>query len=278
MQKLSSKKLLAILFTLLTLLVLAKAVATFIWWYLPSKGVELAEKKSYGISYQRVDFKNMLTKAKVAKESLLAQKKETSSTSLSINNLILKGLYGNESYGYAIVAKKATPKKTEIIAVGELFEGYKLYMIELNQVVFTKSSKEYVLKLTESEIKNSQRINRVKRKKSSNRSSANAEKEVTRADINSYAKNPSKIWKDISIVPLKKSGKIVGFKVTRIKKGSKMAELGLEKGDVIIEANNIKLSSFKDAIKLYKNINKLDTISLIVERNNEEKEIIYEIR
>jgi len=278
MQKLSSKKLLAILFILLTLLVLAKAIATAIWWYLPSKGIELADKKSYGVSYQRVDFKNMLTRAKVTKESLLAQKKETSSSSLSINNLILKGLYGNASYGYAIVAKKTTPKKTEIIAVGELFEGYKLYMIELNQVVFTKSSKEYLLKLTESEIKNSQRVNRVNQKKSSNRSSANAEKEVTRADINSYAKNPAKIWKDISIVPLKKSGKIVGFKVTRIKKGSKMAELGLEKGDVIIEANNIKLSSFKDAIKLYKNINKLDTISLIVERNNEEKEIIYEIR
>jgi type II secretion system protein C len=278
MQKLSSKKLLGTLFTLLSLLVVAKAVATFIWWYLPSKGIELADKNSYTIPYQRVDFKNMLAKVKQTKESLSAQKKEKSSSSLSIDNLVLKGLYGNENYGYAIVAKKVTPKKTEIIAVGETFEGYKLFMIEINQVIFTKASKEYVLKLEESKIKESQQINRVKNKKSSYRSASNTEKEVTRADINAYAKNPAKIWKDISIIPLKKSGKIRGFKVTRIKKGSKMAELGLQKGDVIVEANNIKLASFKDAIKLYKNINKLDTISLIVERNNEEKEIIYEIR
>jgi type II secretion system protein C len=127
-------------------------------------------------------------------------------------------------------------------------------------------------------MKKSQGIERVKRRTPIERGDIIAEKEVTRSDINSYASNPSKIWKDISIVPLKSAGKIIGFKVTRIKKSSKMATLGLQKGDVIIEANNIKLSSFKDAIKLYENIDKLNTISLIVLRNNEEKEIIYEIR
>jgi type II secretion system protein C len=273
MQKLSSKKLLAILFTLLILVVVAKAVATFIWWYLPSKGIELADKNSYGITYQRVDFKNMILKAVQEKR----QKSETEVVStVSIKNLILKGLYGNSIHGYAIIAKKETPKKTEIVGIGEDFVGYKLNKIELTQVIFIKDGISYALKLENGKQKGTKNIQRVVRTKST--PSADIEKRVTRADINNYASNPSKIWKDISIMALKKSGKIIGFKVTKIKKGSKMAELGLEKGDVIVEANNIKLASFKDAIKLYKNINKLDTISLIIERNNEEKEIIYEIR
>ena len=278
MQKVSNKNLLSTLFVLLILGVVSKTLSMFVWFYLPSEGVELASQNSYGVKYQRIDFKNMLIKAKVTQENRVQKEEEKSNTSYSINNLVLKGLYGNSSYGYAIVAKKSSMKKTEVVGVGEVFEGYKLLRIEMNHVVFTKGIKEYVLKLTETKIKSSQKIRKVNKKRYANSSVSTDEKKVTRADINSYAKNPSKIWKDISIMPLKKSGKIIGFQVTRIKRGSKMAELGLKKGDIIVEANNIQLSSFKDAIKLYKNINKLDTISLIVERNNEEKEIIYEIR
>ena len=46
--------------------------------------------------------------------------------------------------------------------------------------------------------------------------------------------------------------------MTRIKPNSKMAQLGLKKGDIMIRANNIKLTSFNDAIKLYKKIDKID--------------------
>ncbi|MDQ7068989.1 MAG: PDZ domain-containing protein [Sulfurimonas sp.] len=70
---------------------------------------------------------------------------------------------------------------------------------------------------------------------------------------------------------------MVGFKVNRIKANSKMATLGLQKGDVITKANNIELKSFKDALDLYKKIDKIETISLVILRNNQEREIIYDI-
>lgn len=270
MQKLSNTKLIALVSKLLVLLLCAKIIALIGWWYLPSEGVELNAKKSYRAKYQRVQFSNMLLHSKVSNTPIV---KQSRTKAYSINSLVLKGLYGSKFHGFAIVAKKSLPKKTEIITVGESYEGYKLKQIGLNSVTFIKSGKEYILSLGDSKNKVSDVLKRVK----STTPESEDEKQVTREDIKRYSNNPSQIWKDIAIEPLKKAGKIVGFRVNRIKKNSKMATLGLKKGDIIIKANNVKLSSYNDAIKLYKNIDKIDTLALTVKRNNQEKEIIYEI-
>ncbi len=269
MQKLSNKKFLRVVSILLVLLLLAKLISLAIWWYLPSEGVELNAKKSYRAKYQRVDFSNMLVYAKVADTPA---KQEASS--YNIDNLILRGLYGSRFHGFAIVAKKASPKVTDIVAVGEIYEGYTLKEIALTQVLFSKNAKDYVLALeTTSKLNTSDVVKKVEHQETAQTQT----KEVTKADINFYAKNPKDIWKDIAIREVVKNGKIAGFKVNRIKKGSKFAELGLEEGDVIIRANNEELNSYSDAIKLYKNINNIDVLELVVQRNNQEKEIIYEI-
>jgi len=275
MYKASNTKLLSIAMKLLILILITKVISLALWWYLPSDGVELNAKKSYQVKYQRVDFKNMIKRAKSESSgSVTAEQTQQQTPAYSINSLVLKGLYGSKFNGFAIVAQKSSASNTTIVAVGESYGGYKLKEIELNDVIFTKAGKEYILKLQENSKTNfSNAVKRVKK------SLVNDEGEyrVSKSDIHYYSKNPNQIWKDIAIAPVKKNGKITGFKVNRIKANSKMAMLGLEKGDIIIEANNIKLSSFKDAINLYKNINKIDTIALIVLRNNQEKEIIYEI-
>jgi type II secretion system protein C len=266
MQKLSDSKLLSTATRLLILLLVAKLISLVLWWYLPSEGVELNAKKSYKAKYQRVYFSNMLVFSKVS--DVQAQKE---ASIYSIDSLILKGLYGSKSFGYAIVAKKASPKATTIVSVGELYEGYKLIEIDLDQVIFSKNSKEYALaleasgKLTPSDV-----MKRV----------ANVEQEskaVSKTDIDYYSKNPKEIWKNIAISEVRKNGKIEGFKVNRITKGSKLATLGLEVGDVIIRANNVELTSYNDAIKLYKDIDNISVLELVVQRDNQEKEIIYEI-
>ena len=102
-------------------------------------------------------------------------------------------------------------------------------------------------------------------------------KNVSRNDISYYSKNPTKIWKEISIKPLKNGKKLKGFKVTRVVQGSKMAELGLQKNDVIIRANNVELNSLKSVTDLYSNIKNIKAIEIVVLRNNQEKELVYEI-
>jgi len=65
--------------------------------------------------------------------------------------------------------------------------------------------------------------------------------------------------------------------VTRIKANTPFAQLGLRKGDIIIKANNKNMTSYKDAIAIYKGIDKLEALELVVLRNNQETEINYEI-
>ena len=268
MIKLSNPNIVKKITLLIILLVLAKSISLALWWFLPSEGVNLQEQTNYKPKYQRVDFKNMLKRANVGHRPV-KEKQKKSSNGMSITSMILKGLYGSGSHGMAIVARKSSKKKTSIISVGEEFSGYKLTTILHDSVVFTKQGKEYVLKMILS--KSSKNIS-----KSFVRSVSHAqnEKVVSRKDIKYYSSNPDKIWKDISIVQLKNKK---GFKITGVRKDSKMADLGLKKGDIMIRANNNDLKSYKDAIDLYKEMDKIKTIQLVVLRNNVEKEFIYEI-
>ena len=267
MIKLSNSAFLSIFTKLLVLLVVAKAISLGVWAYLPSDGVELAQIKSYQPKYQRVDFTNMLQNIKRQSN---AATDTTVSTGISITNMILKGLYGKGNSGFVIVALKASPKKTSIIAVGEVFSGFTLKSINSANAIFTKNSKDYILELDKSKSKGS--VTKVRDEEDSSEP-----KTVQRSDISFYEKNPKQIWKDISIKEVKEGTKIKGFKVTRISRNSKMEKLGLKKGDVIIKANNIELNSYKDAMDIYSKVGSLDMIQIVVIRNNQEKELIYEI-
>ena len=268
MIKLSNSYLLGVVTKLLILLALAKIIALGVWWYLPSEGVELNVKENYQPKYQRVDCKNMLNTT--ALKSSVVQKTDTSA-SIGITNMLLKGLYGNSEKGYVIVALKANVKKTSIVGVGENFSGYKLKHIMIDSAIFEKGSKEYVLSL-EKPKKQSSSISRVVKEVESGEMTP-----VSRNDISYYSKNPKEIWKDISIREVKRGNKITGFKIHRVKKGSKFEALGLKKNDILLRANNIELKSYRDALELYKNIDKIDTMQIVIMRNNQEMELVYEI-
>jgi len=270
MMQISSKMVLSIITKLLLLAVIAKTLALGLIYFLPSDGVEMQEKKRYAPEYQRVDFRVMLQSVQKGKTPIKTQE----SRSISITNMILKGFYGNSQKGFAIVSLKSSPKKTSIVSVGEVFNGYRLKAIYATKVVFEKDDKEYMLELEKIKSQKSF-INKVRAK--TDTTDPGEPRGVSREDIASYAKNPKQIWKDISIIPQKKHNKITGFKVTKIKKGSKMAELGLQRGDIIIKANNIRLKSYKDALDLYNKIDTIDTMQIVVLRDNEEVELVYEI-
>lgn len=263
MINLSNSTMFSLATKLLILLAVAKSISLAIWWLLPSEGVELQVKENYKPEYKRVDFKNMLDS--VDKSQI--EKTKNLSSGISITNMVLKGLYGKGSKGFAIVALKSSHDKTTIVSVGDEFSGYTLKTILSNGVVFLKAGKEYIL-----EIRSTQDNSFIVPVEDDT-----AAKNVSRGDIEYYAKNPQNIWRDISIVEVKKADKIIGFEVTKVLAKSKMENLGLKKGDIIIKANNVELKSYKDALDIYNKIDELDTIQIVVMRNNQEKELVYEI-
>ena len=267
MIKLSNSKFILVLTKLLILLVVAKALSLFVLWYLPSEGVELSVKENYQPKYQRVDFKNMITKSTAKQVKSVRQ----TNSGISITSMVLKGLYGTKHKGFVIVAMKSSPKKTSIIGVGESYQGYELKSISSRSAMFSKNGSDFVLSLEM--MKNSSAITKVSKVAQVQESSP----EVSRNDISYYAKNPDKIWKDISLKEVMNGKELNGFKVTKINASSKFASLGLKRGDVIIKANNVRLKSYRDAIQIYKNIDNLDTVQIVVIRDNQEKELVYEI-
>lgn len=248
---------------LLILLAVAKSISLAIWWLLPSEGVELQIKENYKSEYKRVDFNNMLES--VDKSQI--EKTKNLSSGISITNMVLKGLYGKENKGFAIVALKSSQDKTTIVPVGDEFSGYTLKTILSNGIVFVKAGKEYILEIIRASTDSF--IVPVEDDSATNN--------ISRSDIAYYKKDPKNIWREISIAEVKQADKIIGFEVTRVAEKSIMEALGLKKGDIIIKANNVELKSYKDALDIYNKIDMLDTLQIVVIRNNQEKELIYEI-
>ena len=267
MIKISNSNLILIFTKLLILLVVAKLISFGAWWLLPSNGIELSVKENYQPKYQRVSFNSMI-KTDV-KSTAQAKKKDSGK---SITNMVLKGLYGKGENGFVIVAMKSTPKTTTIVEVGESYERYELMSISARSAKFHKNGADFILSLEK--IKTDSILRKVKK---DDTPIVDGVSNVSRSDITYYAKNPKQIWRDISIKELRDGKKIKGFKVTKIKQDSRFASLGLQKGDIIIKANNIVLQSYKDALQIYNAIDKLDMIQIVVMRDNQEVELVYDI-
>ena len=260
------------LVTLLVLLLVAKSIGVVLFWFLPLEGRELQKHYSFTPDFVRVDLSRAFGLQKKASQKSVS-KTMSQMPSTSISSLVLKGLYGNDKKGFAMVAKKGNERKVTIVGIGESFEGYTLKSIGLHSVIFTKGGKEFILKLQ----KNDHIKANVKYEKSPVSSSEEAIHTVQNSDVQYFAKHPNEIWKNISIQERQRGGHIEGFEVRWIRPGSKFAALGLKKGDLIIKANNKRLRSYRDAIDIYRKIDKLDEVSIVVLRNNQEKELVYEI-
>ena len=261
----------------LIIILVAKALSLVMFWYFSQEGVHHHPNNSKLPEYKRYNANNIIKPTKkpdpkTAAEPTSEEAKELAAYGPNISNMILKGLFKRKSGGMVIIALKAKPNDSEVIGINEVYQGYTLAKILENGAIFDKNGQTFSLYFSEEKQKE-----RYASKPSAQQSDDGGIKQVAKSDITHYAKNVKQIWKDIGIVEVKKEGKITGFKVTRIKKNTPFSNLGLRKGDIIIKANNKQMTSYKDAIAIYKGIDKLEALELVVLRNNQETEIVYEI-
>jgi type II secretion system protein C len=262
---------------LLILVLIAKAISLVMLWYFQGEGVHHHANHSKLPEYKRYNANNLIKPTKKpdikeATEPTSEEAKELAAYGPNISNMVLKGLFKRKDGGIVIIALKAKPNDSEVISIGESFQKYTLTRILKNGAIFTKNGKTFTLYFSED-----RKEDHYAKAPSRHIQDDDEIKQVAKADIVRYAKNVKQIWKDIGIVEVKKAGKITGFRVTRIKANTPFAQLGLRKGDIIIKANNKEMTSYKDAIAIYKGIDKLEALELVVLRNNQETEINYEI-
>ena len=255
----------AILTRLIIIVIIGKLIGLFLLWLLPNESIDFYEQKKMLPPYHPYTV-NMIIEPQVV---LKGDKSDTIYLESGIRTMLLKGIYHKKDAGFVIVAMKLRPNKTEILGIGDKFEGYTLVEIKPSSAIFERASHHYTLELIRTDLASL-------RKKHAPFIEGEPY-QMSRMEIQEYAKNFGQILEDINIIEVKSRGELKGFKITRIRPNTPFSYLGLRKGDIIIKVNNEPLKSYADALNIYQNIDTLNEIELIVLRNNKEKELRYEI-
>ena len=264
--------------TLLILGFIAYLLNTILYLYLPSKKNEVIEKSSNILEYKRFAIQSGFSKKKKKKEVVKKSKPKEQEYQF-LSNMTLLAIYdmGDEN-GFVTIEEKGK-KKTHILSIGEDFKGYKLIKVYAKYAIFSKNSKEFRLFLiNDTAIKYSTTKEQKDSEIEKNIKIVDDDKIIVKRDyVNSYIKDIRKIWNNISIAENMSGGRIDGFKITKIKKGSAFEKLGLKENDIIKSVNNVELKSYNDAFKLYRQFNKTKALNIKILRDNLEVEINYEI-
>jgi general secretion pathway protein C len=192
-----------------------------------------------------------------------------------IKNIKLKGTYLGGDASFMVIEDGGV---SNFIYIGESYKGYELVRVSEKKVGLEKNGKNYYILLWDEEKSSSPPV-------SKSHTSPTMESPVTpgmpatitRDDLNSYVKNPNKIWKNIRIQEQRVNGQISGFRVNYVKKHSFFDKAGLKSGDVIKGIDGNEITSLADVMKYYTNIESLDSLSLTVERGGEEIELDFNV-
>jgi general secretion pathway protein C len=80
------------------------------------------------------------------------------------------------------------------------------------------------------------------------------------------------------VVPYMVQGQPQGFRLTRLKRGSMLQQIGIQNGDVIQKVNGLSLTSPEEALLAYQQLQNEATVRLEILRRNRPTTLTYEIR
>lgn len=262
------------------IIVFAYLVTLVMYIYLPKEKASILERTTSALQYKRYDIKDAFMKEeikKIIKKKVIPKKQDYQ----FLSNINLLAIFHIGRDGGFVTVQERGKTTTQILAIGETIKGYTLKKVFFNYAIFVKNSKEYRLSLRGDDKKLKFEVVRnqsSQQQRNDNIKQIDEDKiAVKRNHINSYIKDVSKIWKDISIRENLSKGMIDGFKIEHVRRNSDFEKLGLQDNDIIKSINNIELRSYNDAFKLYNQFNNTKRLNIKILRNNKEVEINYEI-
>lgn len=281
MKQIINSKIFSTVIFFLSIMVLVKAIwLTISLLFLPSSGEEYTQENKAKALYYRVRLTNSAAAIAPVENS-----KPKIPVANSMRGFKLLALYHASDKLVVTVAKGG---KTTILEKGEKVDGFTLSSVGTNYAIFTKGGKKFRLSL--SKIKNSGRQNSITPAGRSDSVKKQAKKEdtgiveedgrkiISRDLLGSYTKDVDKIWRDIGIGDNKVNGRLNGFKINYVKKGSDFEKLGLKRGDILMAVNAEELNSYSAAMNFFKDIENIENLTLTVQRNGKSEDIEYEIQ
>ena len=265
-----SEKMLTQLFRLIIIFAIIKVSMVALLSTLPRTSIDKVTVPDVTLPYLRFDVKNAFY---IHNENRIKKPTKPQEPLYKIDNMELTGIYRESETNGFIVFYDKRDRKQHILSVGEVYKGYRLEKITPQEGIFVRNNKRYRLSFKNNLKKSVQSDNVTKIEKYEDEPA----RIVPKTLVTKYTSDFKAIWKDISIKEEIKNGKIDGFKIRSIKRGSVFEELGLKKGDIIIAVNDKPIKTYKAAFDIYQNILKYSDIKIKILRNGVEKEFEYEI-
>ncbi len=286
MNQTSKKSTINIAIAALLALLVAKAVWVFMQYkVLPKSGVDLPKSSGLKKLFYHYNLASKKDKPKIVKNNNPRPQPPKPKIE-KITKFILKGIYNAQDKKVILVDYQG---KSYALNLGESIEGYKFVRLYPDHAIFKKDGKEYRLDLFKKN-KQSRRsysqpvhtvVNNTPQPKKNKKVEPIKEGDTTiipKTLFNKYKGDYRAIRRNINAVPNMVNGKLNGFKISFVRRGSDFDKLGLKRGDIITAINGEPLDNFRVPLEFFNNADSLTAATLTIKRGNEIKELEYEVR
>lgn len=100
---------------------------------------------------------------------------------------------------------------------------------------------------------------------------------LSRVTLNEFLDDITVFATQARVIPFFQDGKPVGLRIFGIATGGVYEFLGFENGDIVKSIDNISVNNVSDFTNLVKQLREKSRISVLIERNRENVEIVYDI-
>ncbi|MEY4504779.1 MAG: hypothetical protein RL154_1075 [Pseudomonadota bacterium] len=167
----------------------------------------------------------------------------------SLSNYSLKAIFADDGGGFVLFYDGS---KQVVLDIGANYSGYTLTRLDGDKAIFSFDGRQYELVLQKNE---------------------NSVQTFSKQQIDKLFKNPAELIGEIDVTQA--DG---GLTVLKVKNGGTFDKMGLGVGDVIQELNGEKTTSMSSLATILPNLQNATSIKLKILRNNQEKELNYDIK
>lgn len=171
------------------------------------------------------------------------------------------------------IALIRTPTTSRLVTEGQVIEGHAVRAIARRQVAVSKDAVRTCLKRRRGTSTPSARPVQVR----SARAIGPDRYAINRRWLRARLGNLNQLKKHIKVRPLRKDGKLQGFKIVGVRDGGFFSRLGVARGDVLLAANGQPLDSPNRILKLYGQLPDSDVVRLRIKRDGQIRTLDYHI-
>ena len=181
-----------------------------------------------------------------------------------------------ETFSSALIGEEKSESYPTGYGIGDEVQGKSVYKIEQKKVVFNVGGSLECLTVAGEEIA---RV--VHKGDAEGGVSADGENKFTvdQSLLDEVLANPEALATQLRAVPHKgPDGNIDGYRLSGIRKGSTIEQLGVKNGDIIHSVNGKELTSVSNAMDAYSSLGSEKSFSFEVTRRNQRQTMQYDVR